>query len=53
LVGIKGTTFVRSLVQTAQTGDKQYIVRYVGRKTKRSIKRRLRRKTDRKVLSYI
>jgi hypothetical protein len=53
LIGIKGAQLARATLLTAQTGDKQYIVRYIGRKTKRSIKRRLRRKTNRRAERYL
>jgi hypothetical protein len=53
LRGIRDTTFVRTILKSAQTGDKQYIVRYIGRKTKRSIKRRIRNKTNKRATKYL
>jgi hypothetical protein len=53
LRGIRGTAFFRTILKTAQTSDKQFIVRYIGHKTKRAIKRRIRNKTNKCAAKYL
>ncbi|MDR1991306.1 MAG: hypothetical protein LBP70_01070 [Mycoplasmataceae bacterium] len=52
MTGIKGTGLARCILRTAQTGDKQWLVRYASRKVKRKIKRRIRNKTILRTSKY-